>query len=40
MAMDRAPVEGIELEYELRGSGEPVVLIHLAGFFARHPLAS
>jgi hypothetical protein len=28
MAMDRAPVEGIEPEYELRGSGEPVVLIH------------
>jgi pimeloyl-ACP methyl ester carboxylesterase len=28
MAMDRAPVEGIELEYDLRGSGEPVVLIH------------
>jgi pimeloyl-ACP methyl ester carboxylesterase len=28
MAMDRAPVEGIELRYELRGSGEPVVLIH------------
>jgi pimeloyl-ACP methyl ester carboxylesterase len=26
--MDRAPIEGIELHYELRGSGEPVVLIH------------
>jgi pimeloyl-ACP methyl ester carboxylesterase len=26
--MDRATVEGIELSYELRGSGEPVVLIH------------
>jgi pimeloyl-ACP methyl ester carboxylesterase len=26
--MDRATVEGIELHYELRGSGEPVVLIH------------
>ena len=24
----RAAVEGLELEYELRGSGEPVVLIH------------
>jgi pimeloyl-ACP methyl ester carboxylesterase len=36
MAMDRAPVEGIELEYELRGSGEPVVLIHwgVASVFA------
>jgi pimeloyl-ACP methyl ester carboxylesterase len=28
MGTDRAPVEDIELEYELRGSGEPVVLIH------------
>jgi 3-oxoadipate enol-lactonase len=28
MGTDRAPVEGIELEYELRGSGEAVVLIH------------
>ena len=28
MGMDRATVEGIELHYELRGSGEPVVLIH------------
>ena len=26
--MERATVEGLELEYELRGSGEPVVLIH------------
>jgi pimeloyl-ACP methyl ester carboxylesterase len=26
--MNRAVVDGIELEYELRGSGEPVVLIH------------
>jgi pimeloyl-ACP methyl ester carboxylesterase len=26
--MERAAVEGLELEYELRGSGEPVVLIH------------
>jgi hypothetical protein len=25
---ERAAVDGIELEYELRGSGEPVVLIH------------
>jgi pimeloyl-ACP methyl ester carboxylesterase len=28
MAVDRAVVDGVELEYELRGSGEPVVLIH------------
>jgi pimeloyl-ACP methyl ester carboxylesterase len=26
--MERAAVDGVELEYELRGSGEPVVLIH------------
>ena len=26
--MDRAAVDGLELEYELRGSGDPVVLIH------------
>lgn len=26
--MNRAVVDGVELEYELRGSGEPVVLIH------------
>ena len=26
--MQRAAVDGLELEYELRGSGEPVVLIH------------
>jgi 3-oxoadipate enol-lactonase len=26
--MDRVPIEGIELQFELRGSGEPVVLIH------------
>jgi pimeloyl-ACP methyl ester carboxylesterase len=26
--MERAAVDGLELEYELRGSGEPVVLIH------------
>ncbi len=26
--MDRATLDGIELEYEMRGSGEPVVLIH------------
>jgi pimeloyl-ACP methyl ester carboxylesterase len=26
--MKRAAVDGVELEYELRGSGEPVVLIH------------
>jgi len=33
-AMDRAEVEpGIELEYSVRGAGEPVVLVH-AGLFA------
>lgn len=26
--MDRADIDGIELEYELRGTGEPVVLVH------------
>lgn len=26
--MERVAVDGLELEYELRGSGEPVVLIH------------
>jgi pimeloyl-ACP methyl ester carboxylesterase len=26
--MERAPIDGIELEYEIRGTGEPVVLIH------------
>ncbi len=26
--MERAAVDGLELEYELQGSGEPVVLIH------------
>jgi pimeloyl-ACP methyl ester carboxylesterase len=26
--MDRAALEGIELEYEIRGAGEPVVLVH------------
>ena len=26
--MQRAPIDGIELEYEICGSGEPVVLIH------------
>jgi pimeloyl-ACP methyl ester carboxylesterase len=31
--MDRAALEGIELEYEVRGVGEPVVLIH-PGHFA------
>lgn len=31
--MERAAVEGVELEYEVRGSGEPVVLIH-PGHFA------
>src|SRR5579864_6642538 len=27
-AMERARVNGVELEYELKGSGEPVLLIH------------
>jgi pimeloyl-ACP methyl ester carboxylesterase len=31
--MDRAALEGVELEYEVRGAGEPVVLIH-PGHFA------
>jgi len=31
--MDRAALEGIELEYEVRGAGEPAVLIH-PGHFA------
>ena len=31
--LSRATVEGLELEYETRGSGEPVVLVH-AGIFA------
>ena len=31
--MSRANVDGLELEYETRGSGEPVVLVH-AGIFA------
>jgi pimeloyl-ACP methyl ester carboxylesterase len=31
--MDRAALEGIELEYEIQGAGEPVVLIH-PGHFA------
>ena len=26
--MERAAIDGVELDYELRGSGEPVVLIH------------
>ena len=26
--MERAPIDGIELEYEIRGTGEPVVLMH------------
>src|SRR5262245_9314875 len=32
-SMDRVALEGIELEYETRGAGEPVVLIH-PGHFA------
>jgi pimeloyl-ACP methyl ester carboxylesterase len=35
-AMNRAVLDGIELEYEVRGAGEPVVLVHagvLAGWF-------
>jgi len=31
--MDRAALEGVELEYEFQGAGEPVVLIH-PGLFA------
>jgi pimeloyl-ACP methyl ester carboxylesterase len=31
--MERATIDGLELEYELRGSGEPVVLLH-CGFVA------
>jgi pimeloyl-ACP methyl ester carboxylesterase len=31
--MDRAALEGIEFEYEVRGAGQPVVLIH-PGHFA------
>ena len=31
--MDRAALDGIELEYEVQGAGEPVVLIH-PGHFA------
>ena len=31
--MDRADLDGIEIEYEVRGTGEPVVLIH-PGHFA------
>jgi pimeloyl-ACP methyl ester carboxylesterase len=26
--MDRAALDGVELEYEIRGAGEPVVLVH------------
>ena len=37
MGMDRATVEGIELQYELRGSGEPVVLIHWGSWPRRWP---
>src|SRR5262245_24721847 len=36
-AMNRAVLDGIELEYEVRGAGEPVVLVHagvLAGWFS------
>jgi pimeloyl-ACP methyl ester carboxylesterase len=33
MPMKRVALDGIELEYEVRGDGEPVVLIH-AGVFA------
>ena len=31
--IDRAALEGVELEYEVQGVGEPVVLIH-PGHFA------
>jgi pimeloyl-ACP methyl ester carboxylesterase len=33
-SLDRIAVDGIELEYETRGAGEPVVLVH-AGIFTR-----
>lgn len=26
--MDRAALDGVKLEYEVRGAGEPVVLVH------------
>src|SRR5215475_10149163 len=32
-SMDRAALQGVELTYEVRGAGEPVVLIH-PGHFA------
>jgi hypothetical protein len=35
--VERTPIDGIELEYEVRGTGEPIVLIHAgvcAEFFA------
>ena len=35
--MQRAPIDGVGLEYEVRGDGEPVVLMHggvCADFFA------
>jgi hypothetical protein len=32
-SMSRASLDGVELEYEVRGVGEPVVLVH-AGVFA------
>jgi pimeloyl-ACP methyl ester carboxylesterase len=31
--MDRGTIDGVELEYEIRGTGEPVALVH-AGVFA------
>jgi pimeloyl-ACP methyl ester carboxylesterase len=31
--LDRAAVDGVELEYETRGAGEPIVVVH-AGVFA------
>jgi hypothetical protein len=39
--MDRAALKGIELEYEIRGAGEPVVLVHGGVFpdFFRPPRA-
>ena len=27
-SMKRAALDGVELEYEIRGSGEPIVLVH------------
>lgn len=37
--MDKATLDGVELEYEIRGAGEPVVLVHHgAGIDSFNPL--